>query len=210
MGMRIRMVGLLTHVSQWEALLGSAKGSHFETQCLNGTWGYPLSLGKEPQSEWWQMAAPQKSFSNFPGCVWKIQLWKLNNVNTICFPGIFLVSSKDKPKNRRGREEWGSGQVRNALTAHPDIPYFDLFRLHSNCVASVAAMRSPHHHYQGMRGKEGKKNGVGESWLCLECNVRHQHGELFIIPQLWNALISLLHLWHSLPLRAGENMRLFW
>lgn len=170
----------------------------------------PFPWGKNHSQSDGRWLHPKRVFQTSLDVFGKIQLWKLNNVNTICFPGVFLVSSKDKPKNRRGREEWGSGQVRNVLTAHPDIPYFDLFRLHSNCVASAAAMRSPHHHYQGMRGKEGKKNGVGESWLCLECNVRHQHGELFIIPQLWNALISLLHLWHSLPLRAGENMRLVW
>ncbi|KAI1237487.1 hypothetical protein IHE44_0013563, partial [Lamprotornis superbus] len=88
-----------------------------------------------------------------------------HNANPICLPGTFLVSFQDKPKEQ-GREERNGEQGRQ----------------HSNCVTSTTAMRDPHQCYQGMREKKGKNNKeqgrVGCAW--------NQHGDLSIIPQLWN------------------------
>lgn len=210
MGMRIRMVGLLTHVSQWEALLGSAQRKSLWNPLPE--WHLRLSPFPGERTTVRMMAdgCTPKEFFKLPWmCLENTTLETQQCQHHLLsrrFSGFFQGQTKEQ-EGKRGMRIRAGKECSNCTSRYPILWFVQAaFKL---CCIRRCHEESPSS-LSGNEREGREKKGVGESWLCLECNVRHQHGELFIIPQLWNALISLLHLWHSLPLRAGENTRLFW
>lgn len=89
-------------------------------------------------------------------------------VVSFCYTGSLQEKAKNREVKQGGRSRAGNEMF---FGTYAGIPYFDLIRLHPNYVASTSAKREfPIR--ECVRRKEGR-GGVGESWLCQQCSIRH-------------------------------------